>query len=238
MQREIVIDSPPSLARAFVERFEGSARDAIAARGRFACAVPGGSVADSFFPALRGARADWGRFEVFFTDERAVAPEDPASNAGLARALWLRAVPIDPARVHPMPAGRSDLEGAAEDYAREMARVLGDPPRLDLALLGAGPDGHVCSLFPGHAALGERTRLVLAVTDAPKPPPRRMTLALAALAAARGIVIAAFGAGKAAVLREAIEDPVSPLPVALAARCGPPVLFLLDPAAASGLRTR
>jgi len=237
MQREIVIDSRRALTRVFVERFEAEARVAHD-RERFACAVPGGSVAEAFFPALRAARADWGHVEVFFTDERAVPPGDPASNAGLARALWLNHVPIDPARLHPMPAGRPDLDAAAEDYAREMARVLGDPPRLDLALLGAGPDGHVCSLFPGHAALGERARFVVAVTRAPKPPPRRMTLTLPVLAAARGIVIAAFGAGKAAAVREAIEDPESALPVARAARCGPPVLFLLDPPAASGLGSR
>jgi 6-phosphogluconolactonase len=237
MEREIVIDSPRALAGAFAARFETAAREALATRGRFACAVPGGSVAKAFFPALRVADVDWRRVEVFFTDERAVPPEDPASNHALARGLWLDHVPLDPARVHRMPADRPDLDAAAEDHAREMARVLGDPPRLDLALLGVGPDGHVCSLFPGHGALRERSRLVAAVSDSPKPPPRRLTLTLPALAAARRIALAAFGPAKAAVIREAVNDPASTLPVALVARCGPPVLFLLDPPAA-GLLTR
>ena len=51
-------------------------------------------------------------------------------------------------------------------------------PRLDLVLLGVGPDGHVASLFPGHAALSEEHELVLPIVDAPKPPPRRLTLTL------------------------------------------------------------
>ena len=238
MEREIVIDSPRALAAAFAARFEAATREALPARGRFACAVPGGSIAEAFFPALRGARVDWPRVEVFFTDERAVPPDDPDSNAGLARRLWLDHVPIDPARVHRMRGEGADLDAAAAEYAAEMANALGSPPRLDLALLGVGPDGHVCSLFPGHAAIGERARYVLAVTGSPKPPPRRITLTLPALAAAHRIAIAAFGAPKAPVVCEAIENPESPLPVALAARSGPPVLFLLDPPAARLLARR
>jgi len=238
MKPRIRIESIDALARAFVARFEEGAREAIHARGRFACAVPGGSVAHAFCPALRDADVEWPRVEVFFTDERAVPPGDPASNHARARGLWLDHVPIDPARVHRMPAERSDLDAAARACSAEMTRVLGDPPRLDLVLLGVGPDGHVCSLYPGHPALGERSRLVVAVSDSPKPPPRRITLTIPALSAARCMAIAAFGESKAVVIREAVEEPDSPLPVALAARSGPPVLYLLDPAAASSLGSR
>jgi len=238
MKSQIRIDSIDALARAFAARFEEDARESIAARRRFACAVPGGSVADAFFPALRDADVQWPRVEVFFTDERAVPPGDPASNHALARGLWLDHVPIDPARVHRMPAERPDLDAVARACAAEMTRVLGDPPRLDLVLLGVGPDGHVCSLYPGHPALAERSRLVAAVSNSPKPPPRRITLTIPAISAARGLAIAAFGEAKAGAIRKAVEEPGSPLPVALAARSGPPVLYLLDAAAASGLRRR
>jgi 6-phosphogluconolactonase len=238
MEPEVRIDSIRALAREFVSRFEEDARGAIGARGRFACALPGGSVAEAFFPALRGARVEWPRVEIFFTDERAVPPDDPESNVALARRLWLDHVPLDPARVHRIPAERDDLEAVATGYAATLASVLGDPPRLDLVLLGVGSDGHVCSLFPGRATLLERARWALAVTDSPKPPPRRVTLTLPALAHAGGIVIAAFGDAKAEVLRDAIEDGASPLPVAQATRLGPRVLFLLDPAAARQLSPR
>lgn len=232
MPPEIVVHTREALARAAAARFEQALRDAVTERGRFSCALPGGSVAEVFFPAFAGLALPWEQVHVFFGDERAVPPSDPDSNVGLARRLWLDTVP---ARVHPMPADRDDLAAAATAYAAELRTTLGDPARLDVALLGMGPDGHVCSLFPGHPLLKERTRWVAEITDSPKPPPRRLTLTLPVLAAARAIWIGAFGKAKATIIREAVEDPHSQLPVALAARSGPPAVFLLDADAASEL---
>jgi 6-phosphogluconolactonase len=106
---------------------------------------------------------------------------------------------------------------------------------LDLVLLGMGPDGHVASLFPGHALLGETTRNVATVLDSPKPPPRRLTLTLPVLTAARVVVIGAFGASKAGIVRRAIEEADSRLPAALVARGAARAVWLLDAAAASQL---
>jgi 6-phosphogluconolactonase len=75
--------------------------------------------------------------------------------------------------------------------------------------------------------------LVVAVADSPKPPPRRLTLTLPALAGAE-IFIAAFGAAKRDVIREALCVPASPLPVARAARSGAPTIFLLDTHSSQG----
>ncbi len=116
-----------------------------------------------------------------------------------------------------------------------MARILGAPPRLDLALLGVGPDGHVCSLFPGHPLLLEESRSVAVVDDSPKPPPRRLTLTLPVLAAAELVVVAALGRGKAEVVREAVEESASALPVARVARRARRCVFLVDAEAASRL---
>jgi 6-phosphogluconolactonase len=237
MKPEVIVETRSALARVFVRRFEAAAGDAVAARGRFACALPGGSVADAFFPALVGAAVDWRKLEVFWGDERAVPPSDPASNYGLARRLWLDHVPIDPARVHPIHGENPDLDAAATAYAGEFAAALGGRP-LDLVLLGMGPEGHVCSLFPGHPALRETRRAVVAVRDSPKPPPERVTLTLVPIRGADLVCVAAFGAEKAAAVREAVEVPDSRLPVALAARAGARALFLLDDAAAAGLGPR
>jgi 6-phosphogluconolactonase len=231
MPPEVIVCPREELVRVAVERFERLARDALAARGRFACAVPGGSVAESLFPNFARLGLPWKQVHVFFGDERAVPSTDPDSNYGLARRLWLDAVP---ANAHPMLADRDDLD-AANAYSEELRAALGDPPQLDLALLGMGPDGHVCSLFPGHALLHEQHRWVAAVYDSPKPPPRRLTLTLPALAAARTIWIVALDASKASAVRDAIENERSPLPVALAARSGPPATFFLDREAASAL---
>jgi 6-phosphogluconolactonase len=212
-----------------------------AARDRraFTLAVSGGSVATTFFPGWAADPiVDWATTDLFWADERAVAPTAPDSNYGLARSLWLDPAHAPAARVHRMPADEPDLDGAARDYAAALARVVGPAGAIDLVLLGIGPDGHVASLFPEHALLTETRRAVAAVTDSPKPPPRRMTLTLPVLTAARTVVIGAFGAGKADVVRAAVEDPSSPLPAAIVARGARRAVWLLDPGAASHLTTR
>src|SRR5262249_31686708 len=119
MRPEGIVDAPEALTGAFVRRFEMAAQSAIAARGGVACALPGGSVANAFFPSLVGAAVDWKHVELFWGDERAVPPDDPEANYGLARRLWLDHVPLDPARVHRMRAEEPDLEAAAAAYAPE-----------------------------------------------------------------------------------------------------------------------
>jgi len=235
MLPEIIVDKARNLSETLAARFEAEGRPALASRGRFAVALPGGSVAGAFFPALASRAFDWARTEFFWGDERAVPPSDPESNYAAAHALWLEPARVPAERIHRMPADAADLERAAGGYAEEMIRVLGQPPRLDLVLLGVGPDGHVCSLFPGHALLQEEQRWVAAIHDSPKPPPRRLTLTLPALALAGLVVVVAMGESKAEVIRESLEQADSQLPLALVARRARQVVFLLDPDAARGI---
>jgi 6-phosphogluconolactonase len=229
---EVVVGERTALVATFTRRVERLAERAVAERGYFAIALPGGSAAETLLPALAMARVDWARVELFWGDERAVPPDDPDSNYGLARSLWLNNPGAPAGRIQRMPADAPDLDEAAREYeARLMAR-LGTPASLDVALIGVGSDGHVCSLFPGHPLLRESVRLVAAIDDSPKPPPRRLTLTLPALASARLLVVAAFGGSKAAVVREALEEPSSDLPLSLALRRAQRSLLLLDSGAA------
>jgi 6-phosphogluconolactonase len=190
-------------------------------------------VADNLFPPLAALSLEWPLVHFFWVDERAVEPSDPESNYGAARRLLLDSLKIDPARVHRMPADQPDLDAAAREYADILRGILGAPLRLDYVLLGMGPDGHVASLFPGHALLVEERRTVAAVTDAPKPPPRRLTLTLPVLTQAERVVVVAYGASKAAPIQEAVERADSALPVALVLRRAKHSLVLMDEEAAS-----
>jgi len=235
MSREVVVAEAGALARVLVDRVGAAVRDL---RGRrFSMALPGGSTAETLLPELARAPLDWSRFEFFWGDERAVPPDHPDSNYALGRRLLLEPIGAAPGSVHRMVAEGPDLEAAARQHEALLTEALGDPPVLDFVLMGMGPDGHVCSLFPGHPALGEAARRVLAISDSPKPPPRRITLALPVLEGARVVCVAAFGESKATALQAALEDPASTLPVALVARRRTETLFLLDPAAA-GLLAR
>jgi 6-phosphogluconolactonase len=228
---ETFVAAPAELGRMFAERLVGAASRAQADRRALSLVLPGGSVARAFLPALADARIDWSLVDLFWGDERAVAPDHPESNFRVADELLLRRASIDAARVHRMPADVVPLEAGAHAYDAELVHVLGEPPTFDVVLLGVGPDGHVCSLFPGHAALREASRRVVAIADSPKPPRERLTLTLPALGGA-DIYIAAFGASKADVMLEALANPASRLPVALAARAGKSALFMLDAEAA------
>jgi 6-phosphogluconolactonase len=235
MAPRIFIGETPQLAERLAAIVAADAEAAIAGRGFFAIALSGGSVASSFFPRLALAPVDWSRALVFWADERAVPPADPESNYGAARGLLLEPAAIPPQRIHRMEGDAPDLARAAVAYGEAMEGLLGTPPRLDLVVLGVGPDGHVASLFPGHPLLLETQRTAMPVEDAPKPPPRRLTLTLPVLTAAAGVVIAAMGSAKADMIGAALEDPDSPLPVARVVRGAARVDMLLDAEAAARL---
>jgi 6-phosphogluconolactonase len=229
MRPPLLIDSVATLGEALTRRAERLANTAIARRGRFALAVPGGSVATTMLPRLAAATIDWSRTEVFFVDERAVPPADRESNYAVARAILVQRGPAAADRLHRMPADLADLEAAARMHGDELQRMLGEPPRLDLVLLGMGPDGHVASLFPGRAALGIHDRWVAAVHDSPKPPARRLTMTLPVLTAADLVVVAAFGPEKATAIHDGLENPESDLPVRRVLGGAHDTLVLLDP---------
>lgn len=233
MVPEIVVDSSHNLAEALAARVEAEGRRSLRARSRFALALSGGSIGEAFFPRLSRAAFDWTAAEFFWSDERAVSQSDPESNYRLARSLWLDPANVPQERRHPMHADAADPQGAAAAYADVLTRLLGTPPSLDLVLMGIGPDGHICSLFPGDPLLLEEEQWVAYVEAAPRPPRRRLTLTLPTLASAELVVLVAFGGAKAPVVRELLEKREgSSLPVSILLRRARHALLLLDPAAA------
>lgn len=232
---DVFVGDLAAVRRRLVEDVSREAGRSVAERGRFALAVPGGSVARDALPALVSVPFDWGCTHVFWVDERAVPRSDPESNLRVVSEAWLTPAGAPATSAHAMPANRADLARAADDYDLEIRQVLGDPPRLDYVLLGVGPDGHVASLFPGHPALADTSRLAVAVFGAPKPPPSRLTLTMPLLLDARRVVVMALDASKAPVIEEVFADEASTLPVSTVLRRARRPLLLLD-ASADGRR--
>ena len=205
-------------AEALAARVAAEAAEAIAARGEFRLALSGGETPVALYRALASgtwrSRVDWARCVLLFADERAVPAGAPERTDRLVRDTLLRPLRIDDAQMRSMRGEADDLDAAAREYEREVLAPI------DLLLLGAGPDGHIASLFPGGAAVGECERRVVAVLDSPKPPARRLSLAPRALAEARGVCVLAAGEGKAAAVARALGGRVPPAecPAALVAK--------------------
>lgn len=231
----LIFASQDQVAEAAGRRIVAAAREALARRNRFRLALPGGRTPVATFAWLAREQRSGGaapaldpaRTEIWFADERAVSPDDPESNYGLARETLIAPLGIPAENVFRMKAELPDLAAAALDYEARL-----DGP-LDLVLLGIGEDGHIASLFPGSAAIAEKTRRVVAVLDSPKPPPRRLTLAPRALDEAREILVLATGAGKADAVARALDraGPVSEVPARLVRER----VWLLDAPAAAKL---
>jgi 6-phosphogluconolactonase len=238
--RFTVLPTPATVAEAAADRIVASARNAIRRRGRFRIALSGGSAPRLVYPLLiappRRDAVDWSKVEFFWGDERAVPPDDPESNYGLARRLLLDNLPgVRAESVHRMPADEPDPEAAAVRHEAELGRAFALPPgrrrrpRFDLIWLGMGPDGHTASLFPGSSVLAERIRWVTTAT-APRTSPvaARMTFTLPLINAARAVLFVVAGADKAAAVRS-IRAGSPDLPAARVRAAS--TLWLLDAAA-------
>jgi 6-phosphogluconolactonase len=199
----------PDVAAAASELFIESVAGAAAARGRAAVALTGGSTAQPLYARLRTARVPWAQTQVFFTDERAVPPDHELSNYRLSEEGLLRHVQV--AAVHRMRGEAPDLDAEAQRCARDLRETLGTPPRLDLMLLGLGPDGHICSLFAGVRGSADRgddelVRHVAAPVHV-EPKVARLTLVPFLVVTARTVVLQVSGSSKAEVLARALKGP-------------------------------
>jgi len=235
-----ILPTPAALAEAAADRIVASARNAIRRRGVFYLALSGGSTPRLVYPLLaslpRVDAVDWSRVEFLWGDERAVPPDHPESNYGLARELLLDHLPgLKSNAVHRMPADAPDQTTAAAGYERVILRLVpGDRPRLDLVWLGMGPDGHTASLFPGAETSAERRRLVVPATaPAGMAVHDRMTFTLPLINGARAVLFVVAGADKAAAVRS-VRGGSRELPAArVRARS---TLWLLDAPAAGQAR--
>jgi 6-phosphogluconolactonase len=144
------------------------------------------------YQLLRAAPTTWSCWHVYFGDERCVPSDNVDRNSWMAADIWLKHVPIAQDKIHVIPA-----ELGAEVAALGYADTLRGVGNFDLVLLGLGEDGHTASLFPGHDwGVTSAAPDVMAVFDAPKPPPQRVSLSAARLSRACEVLFLVEGISK------------------------------------------
>lgn len=212
---ESVDDLARNLRRYVIE----AQNQALERHGRFRVGVSGGSLPKTLAKALLtdgeggGDKVQFAKWEVYFADERVVPLDHDDSNYRLVKEELLDRIPEGTAKptVYPIDVDYlDDVQELADQYEQTLVRSFAarDSVRLpvfDLLLLGCGPDGHTCSLFPNSPLLRETDAWVLPISDSPKPPPKRITLSLPV--ACHGIFVAfvATGAGKRDVLKKIFD---------------------------------
>lgn len=248
---EIHVEADADALAAFVAgRLVDAIGSAQQAHGRAALAFTGGSIMERVWSVLAASSGapglDWSAVDVFWGDERFVPAGSDERNDVPADRILFGQEPFAYAVRHPMPPSDGpygdDLDAAAAGYAETLRRArrasdTGAVPSFDVVLLGVGPDGHCCSLFPDHPGVDDESRPVLAVRESPKPPPRRLSLSFAGLNTAREIWAVVSGAGKAGAVAAALAPDADRRHVPSAgARGTERTLWLLDRDAAAQLR--
>lgn len=179
---------------------------------RASIALSGGHTPRAAYQHLAARCPPWARANFFFGDERIVPPDAEGSNFKMADDALLHRLPLNPDQVHRILGELSPDEAAARAEEDLRASVPGDPyPRLDLVLLGMGPDGHTASLFPGSAELEVTDRLMVPVHRPEMPQPWRVSMTLPVLNAGKRVLVVVGGAEKAPMVPRAIaRDPEIP----------------------------
>ncbi len=216
MTRSVVVHPDADLlAQAVAARLLTRLLDVQSVRRPVHLVLTGGTVGIKTLAAvaaspLRGA-VDWSGVHLWWGDERFVADGDPDRNETQARDAFLTALgdALPAENVHPM-AARTDEVSTPEDAAALDADELAGfapegatpvaVPAFDVLLLGMGPDGHIASLFPDRDGYRNAEKTVIAVRNAPKPPPDRLSLTLPAINTSDRIWLVLAGADKAPAL--------------------------------------
>lgn len=220
--------------------------DRIASRDRPTICLTGGSSPKRLYELLGSEplcrQIAWDRTHWFMGDERFVPIDDPLSNMGMAKRIFLDRH-ASPQNVHAIPTDATEPDSAAALYQTTLQQHYGaaqfDParPLFDVALMGLGEDGHTASLFPGAAALAETERWAVGVARAGLAPfVPRVTLTLPVFASSAELLLLVTGRTKQVIFARIQAH--EPLPAARAVSNGATTWLVDDAATTAASRSR
>ncbi|XP_037826011.1 probable 6-phosphogluconolactonase [Lucilia sericata] len=208
-------------------------QEAIENNGVFRLGVSGGSVVNYLATALAETKMNLDKFKFFFCDERFVPETDKDSTSGVYKTTLLPKTALKEEQFIGIDTNLT-LKECAQDYEEKILKEFdmksGDIPQFDLLILGMGPDGHTCSLFPQHPLLKEKDHLIAAIDNSPKLPPKRVTMTFPLINNAKMCMFVMCGEGKADIVKRIFKDKEN-LPAGMVKPHNNQVHLLLDEAA-------
>jgi len=175
---------------------------------------------------------DLSKVHFWWGDERFVESDSLERNANQARQVFLNLIEVPSSNIHEFPSSDQglDLEAARTSFENELLTAFeGKSPKMDLTILGMGPDGHVASLFPGH---DHNSSLIVSEHNSPKPPAQRLSMSMDLLNNSDRIIFVVSGIDKAEAVSSVHQDAECELPAAKVAAQGE-TLWIIDQAAGS-----
>ena len=202
-----------AVAIAAADAFVNKAIELLAVKSEIHISITGGTVGILTLKMIgehdQVEQIDWDRVNIWWGDERFVETDSPDRNSVQAHNAMLKKLPKT--NLHPFPASDEGmtLDEAANFFSAEVASLK---PKFSIAFVGVGPDGHICSLFPGKPEI-EPGVLVIAEHDSPKPPPQRLSFSYEAMNSVEEIWFVIAGADKQDAVSVAFGDNPKQLPV-------------------------
>ncbi|XP_015517699.1 6-phosphogluconolactonase [Neodiprion pinetum] len=236
MAKVLVEKDVPSAIKRLVNIIQDSANDAISSDDVFKIGLSGGSLINYLAEGLPTITTDWTKWRFFFCDERVVPFNNEESTYGVYKMHLMGKIPITEEQFIKINPDLS-AEAAAKDYIKQMS-VYFPPdsiPKFDVLLLGLGPDGHTCSLFPNHRLLEETSVWVSSLNDSPKIPPSRITLTFPVINSAKVCIFTITGEAKADIIKRILKDKEN-LPAARVQLSNGELYWILDEAAAKHVK--
>ncbi len=162
--------------------------------------LTGGRSGDTITHTLIDQLRDNSRIHFWWSDERFVPTNDPERTAPTINSADYSC------HFHAIPSSdeSSSAQECAVTYSETLHKTLtsrfcSDNTLMDICILSVGPDGHIASLFPHHAALDSALGVV-AISDSPKPPSQRVTWTFHTINASRQVWLLATGDEKRAAV--------------------------------------
>ena len=236
----IEVFEPRLFDGAVADEISASIEERLTEKKRCSVALSGGSTPGCVYRALskppRVESVTWPSVDLILGDERWVPLTDDQSNYRMIDETLLSQLKTTKPAVHPVDTSLKSCADSAKAYADTLRRVSGNPPQLDIVLLGVGEDGHTASLFPGTDSVHRHDGVCFAVKH-PASGQERVTISPDVLFNAWRVFYIVKGESKADIIKRVVEgnESIDVLPSRLFTTAKAQVSFLLDSGAAQKL---